>query len=171
VGITLGIDPGMKGGWAMLDDGQYVMGGRMPTKAYGKRRQVDTEAMFAQITCQQKVPHSWGPGKIEYLPPARVVVEMVFSSPQMGVVSAMSLGMAQGAALAIANRMCQQQEPVLVTPKVWKTAFALGSNKRDSLSLCAEYWPDDNNLWSVLANDGIAEAALMARWLDHTWTH
>ena len=168
MGITLGIDPGMKGGWALLDDGDYVVGGRMPTKAYGKRRQVDTEALLDHmIYMREDAETDWD----DYFPPDRVVVEMVFSSPQMGVVSAMSLGMAQGAALAVANRVCKRQEPVLVTPKVWKAAFGLGPDKRASLSLCADYWPSDTNLWTVLANDGIAEAALMARWLDQSRAH
>ena len=157
VEYTLGIDPGMKGGWAVIGegyDGYYIAGGRIPTKAYGKRRRVDTDA-WKQAFYDQKVYSV-----------DRAVCEMVWSSPQQGVVSAFSMGSALASALA----MCEiyfEVEPVLVTPVAWKKSFGLSSDKRASLDLAKDYWPDAPVKWDVLANDGIAEAALMARWLDN----
>ena len=59
--------------------------------------------------------------------------------------------------------MIRCRETEWVTPQVWKKYWGLGRDKRDSLDLARTKFgagPD----WGVLANDGIAEAALMASW-------
>tara|TARA_R110000765_G_scaffold200964_5_gene306413 strand:- start:102 stop:590 length:489 start_codon:yes stop_codon:yes gene_type:complete len=155
---TLGIDPGMKGGWAVTEKGTglFAGGGRMPTKAYGKRRQVDVIEWHRQLQALA--------GEV-----TTCCIEMVWSSPQMGVASAFSFGLAQGAALAFAQGY--GLEPTLVTPQMWKGWYVLRKDKQASLDLCEEMWPEHEKIWSVKANDGIAEAALIARWLDSRKTN
>lgn len=155
---TLGIDPGMKGGWAATEKGtgKYAGGGRMPTEPYGKRRRVDVIKWRKQLQDLR--------GDV-----VEACVEMVWSSPQMGVASAFSFGMAQGAALSFVQGY--GLTPHLVTPQLWKGWYILSSDKQDSLDMCKDLWPEQLDLWNVRANDGIAEAALISRWLDSRETY
>jgi hypothetical protein len=48
------------------------------------------------------------------------------------------------------------------SPHVWKKTMKLGSDKMQSLKRAAKLWPSASVDWRIKANDGIAEAALMA---------
>ena len=90
------------------------------------------------------------------------IVEQVGVMPRQGISSAFSFGWSTGAAVTAAAASCQSEEVVRVTPAKWKGWYGLSSDKRASLELANAYWPDE--MWKVLANDGIAEAALMCQW-------
>ena len=143
---VIGIDPGVSGGWAIMDDGELTDCGRMPTMPRGKRNIADPEVLrsyFLPFTADV------------------AVVEHVNSMPKQGVSSTFAFGMNTGIAEAVA--ILSAVEMVRVTPGVWKLHYFLKTDKRESLARAAEFWPDWGG-WDVLANDGAAEAALMARW-------
>ena len=141
--IILGIDPGAKGGWAVLHNGKLTTYGRMPLMLNGKKEVADGAALIKNI------------------PPCDVgIVEQVGVMPKQGISSAFSFGWSTGAAVTAAAVSCH--ELVRVTPAKWKNWYGLSSDKRASLELANAYWPDE--MWKVLANDGIAEAALMCQW-------
>ena len=89
------------------------------------------------------------------------VVEHVNAMPRQGVSTTFAFGMSTGIAEAAA--LFAAKEMVRVTPGVWKKHFGLSSDKRASLTVAAYHWPDWEG-WEILANDGAAEAALMALW-------
>lgn len=147
--ITLGIDPGIGGGWATLYNGKLDQWGRMPKLKVRSKTLVDAAELFNQIPpgCYQGV------------------VELVSGRPgQSGV---FAFGHSTGSATAVAMIRCTKME--WVSPQVWKKHFGLSKDKRASLDAARmKFGPGPD--WSVLANDGIAEAALMAQWYLDTKT-
>ena len=92
---------------------------------------------------------------------------MVFSRPTDGSASAFAFGLSTGAAV-MASQLCAPSNG-LVSPTVWKEAFNLTGgkeHKRQALDLAKTLfrWRGQPVDFNVLANDGIAEAALIARW-------
>lgn len=145
----LGIDPGQSGGFAMIQGTRLRFYGRMPTMKVGGKTHVDARALY-QVIVEDMYP---GPDVI--------VIEQVHAMPRQGVTSTFSFGAAFGSACATAYITGRRVE--FVTPAAWKKAMGLGSDKRSSLDAARRLWPDAVD-WSVLANDGIAEAALIAEW-------
>ena len=147
--IVLGIDPGIGGGWAVVqDDGKLLDCGRMPTMKNGKKN-VANGVVLANLVI-------W--------PIDVSVVEQVGTMPGQGISSAFSFGWSTGAAVMAGMIKSNRIDGVIrVTPQVWKRHFQLEKDKRASLNLADKLWPNWD-MWGVLANDGIAEAALMAKW-------
>jgi len=142
--MIIGIDPGKTGGVASIDRGGVIQQlTRMPLLQHGKRDLVDPAGLerFADASC--------------------IVIEQVHAMPKQGVSSTFNFGRHVGSVecWALAQRL-----PVhWVTPAVWKKYFGLSSDKRASLDRARlEFGP--RPLWDVLANDGVAEAALIALW-------
>jgi crossover junction endodeoxyribonuclease RuvC len=156
-----GIDPGMSGGWAVLSCKEgymptLVAGGRMPTIKQGSKTLVNADELYGQLT--KPLP---GPGL------DAVVLETVHAMPQQGVASTFTFGAAYGAAHAVGQLAAMRLEGV--TPQTWKKYFGLSTDKRASLDRAAAAFGRDGLVsWTVLANDGIAEAALMALWFYET---
>lgn len=144
--MIVGIDPGKSGGIAAVDmDGQFVRGMRTPLLKHGKRDLVDSAALDG-FTAED---------------PAVIVIEQVSAMPGQGVSSMFNFGRHTG---AVESWALTWQVPVQwVTPAKWKKDFSLTKDKRASLDR-ARLEFGSNPLWDVLANDGIAEAALIALW-------
>ena len=146
----LGIDPGLSGGWTQLDEeGHITAFGRMPKIPYGKRKMVDARQLY-----------------IETADCDHAVVEAVHAMPGQGVSSMFSFGSAFGVAYAVAT-IRSRTPVVLVPPQTWKRYYGLRADKREALDMAEVLWPGVLS-WGVLANDGIAEAALMAKWMLDT---
>lgn len=146
--VVVGIDPGISGGVSVLTwTGRFITGIRMPSVLMGKRAMVDTVALDALMIGFENV--------------RSVVIEAPNSMPKQGLQSTFNFGRHCG---AVEGWAVSLRCPVrLVTPSVWKKFFALSSDKRASLDRARmEFGPDER--WTVLANDGIAEAALIALW-------
>jgi hypothetical protein len=99
--IYIGIDPGVAGGIAMLNDaGEIVAAVKMPATEH------DVFAFLCESLGEE---------------PARAVLERVSSSPQMGVVSAFTFGRGYGAlrmALTVAEIPFDE-----VSPRKWQPAM------------------------------------------------
>jgi crossover junction endodeoxyribonuclease RuvC len=149
----LGIDPGLKGGWALMNDDGELMGcGRMPlTLLPRSKKGVDAAELYRLIR------YASVGDLVDY-----VCIEQVHAMPKQGVSSSFTFGMGYGAVISVAQFL--GGELFLSVPRVWKGHFGLAREKRASLAKAAELWPDELVDWSVLANDGIAEAALIAEY-------
>jgi crossover junction endodeoxyribonuclease RuvC len=148
----IGVDPGAGGGVAMLSDsGEFLGGIRMPVlQATPKVKVVDLSALDQWMRDTRPVGTS---GVLK-----GCVIEQVSAMPRQGVSSAFSFGRVTGAVEAWAAAMGRTH---WVTPAVWKKALNLTSDKQASLDKARlEFGRSD--LWTVKANDGIAEAALIA---------
>ena len=146
--IIIGIDPGQTGGVAAIDtDGQLLTYTRMPIIQHGKRKLVDTAALHRLIRPDQ--------------PSCVFCIEQVSAMPAQGSVSGFNFGRAAG---AVEGWALSYGVPVqFVTPQVWKKALNLSSDKQQSLDR-AKLEFGQLKIWDVKANDGIAEAALIALW-------
>jgi crossover junction endodeoxyribonuclease RuvC len=148
--ITIGIDCGQTGGVALISNGVFVGGMRMPIIKRGKWKHVDVIKLEQQM--RALLPHN---GDVVF------VIESVHAMPAQGVSSSFAFGRATGAAEAWA--MSHGAPVEWVSPAKWKKAMGLSSDKQASLDACKLHF-GANKLWDVKANDGIAEAALIALW-------
>ena len=146
--IVLGVDPGATGGLALVHSQtrQLIGGRRMPSMKVRGKSIVDAGEV-----------HHW----LDAVKPSFAIVEQVHAMPRQGVSSSFSFGRSTGAIEALA--MIHTDRMDWVTPAVWKKYCGLGKQKRDSLDR-AKLAFGDEFVWRALADDGIAEAALMALW-------
>jgi crossover junction endodeoxyribonuclease RuvC len=153
----IGIDPGLTGGIAVVSrDGSFVHGVRMPILLVGKRKMVDTFKLT-------QVRYEFCASSEEYRSP--VVIEANNSMPRQGLQSTFNFGRHSG---AVEGWAISTGHPLkLVTASQWKKYFGLSSDKRASMDRAALEF-GRQPLWDVLANNGIAEAALIALWWART---
>lgn len=157
---VVGIDPGLDGGLVALDAaGRLIETKRMPTLTMkkasgGTRRLIDVAGIAAFLRT-----HS----------PCTVVIEDVYSSPQMGVVGAFSFGEGKGALRGVCGSL--GLEILWVSPLTWKGKLGLllprgrGSKaahkkalKTVAIKKAQAWFPGVKGM----EHDGQAEAALLA---------
>lgn len=160
--IILGIDPGQSGGLAIVDTAIYVepvfiSGMRMPMfqTGTGTRKMVDIDKL--NMWLDQSM-----------IRPDLTVIEQVHAMPKQGVVSSFNFGRHAGAVEAWALGL--GIPVVLAHPPQWKKEMGLTRSKQDSLDLAALIF-GPHPLFEKKADDGIAEAALMALWAGRPKTH
>jgi crossover junction endodeoxyribonuclease RuvC len=147
--VIVGIDPGIKGAAAAISvRGNVVDVIDLPTRAAGKRREVDPPALLR-----------W----MRYVKPHRIIIENVHSMPKEGVVSAFRFGVAVGMIRAISYSIITDVE--LVDPAVWKAYFdLLGLDKEASRQLALSIFPDWASLLTRKMDHQRAESLLIAKW-------
>lgn len=150
--LVLGVDPGMTGGVVMVGgDGALHARCRMPVIQMAGKKHVDARKLVEWLDLLGNVPD-------------RVVVEQVASMPKQGVASTFTFGAAYGAVLAVTMSFYPQVAVTLVRPNEWKKGMQLLKQpKQASLDACRMRFGDDP-YWEVKANEGVAEAALIASW-------
>jgi crossover junction endodeoxyribonuclease RuvC len=150
---TLGIDPGVNGALALLDDAGECRGVLdMPTLAAGGkkgRRILDGPALIR-----------W----LRKLPPGRVtaMLEEVSSMPRDGHVAAFSFGRTYGTtetALAAAGIPYRT-----VRPAIWKKVMGVLADKDHARMKATQLIPSGAKHWPLKKHDGRAEAALIAQY-------
>lgn len=142
----IGIDPGLSGALAVLDlKGSLLDTFSMPT--YTLKRSGDEKKMIDEV----------GVFKIlrDHAPEA-VWIEDVWSSSQMGVVSAFSFGEGKG----ILKGACAGigVKPRYVPPAVWKAVMGVSANKKTSKARALQLFPGKEKL---LRSADKCEAALI----------
>jgi Holliday junction resolvasome RuvABC endonuclease subunit len=144
--IYLGFDPGFSGAWGMIDHHSNFVGcGDMVNNG----SYILTDEVMAEINQARNGDDM------------EVVIELVASMPKQGVASTFKFGMAFGATIALAERIrCPFH---FVTPRIWKKALGLDSDKNRSLALGRDLWPEAP--LSRQKDNGRAEALLIAEWL------
>jgi len=146
--IFAGIDPGLGGGWAEIhENGSMVNAGRMPLITVRGKKVVNVKRLAHLISFAD-----------------HVVIENVHAMPGQGVSSSFTFGMANMACIAAALQQHGEDTIHFVQPAQWKRGMKLTKDKNRSLAQAKRRWPHSTIDWTVKANDGIAEAALMALW-------
>lgn len=139
--IYMGIDPGKKGGIALLtEDGQ--------TEAYPYAEQT------LQSICHTNAFHD-----------VICCLEQVHAMPKQGVTSMFTFGMGYGYIKGTleAYSIPYQEIP----PQKWKKEFGLNTDKQKSIDVARKLFPKTDFRPSErcrVDNDGMAEAALMAEY-------
>lgn len=143
---VIGIDPGKKGGIAVLRDGELI--GAYPWHP-------------ARLTTVLRCP----------VRPSLVVVEKVHAMPGQGVTSMFHFGQNFGEIIGICYAMNFSEgigNLMLASPQTWKRACGLiGGSKGDSIRLAMELYPGTDFKATQSARgpaDGLCEAALIARY-------
>ena len=152
--FVIGIDPGLTGGLAAVDGNIVVATLRMPVVSVGKHRIVDGGELYRFLDAWMYDAEC-------------VVIERNSSRPGQGVASSFAFGRATGAVEAAAMAVYGTTSVLWVSPRVWKPCMGLNSNKELSLRKAAQLLTLDKYTsvdWSIKANHGIAEAALLARY-------
>jgi crossover junction endodeoxyribonuclease RuvC len=149
--LIIGVDPGSKGAFALLDSmGELLDVEDMPV--VGKHVSVP---LVADILGDWTHPITSSEAPI-------VVIEDVWSSPQMGVTSAFSFGRSKGLVEGIATMADCRVD--YVTPAKWKREMKLGKDKGEARDMAMRRWPKQRDKFKRVKDDGRAEAALIALW-------
>jgi crossover junction endodeoxyribonuclease RuvC len=142
---VIGIDPGMKGAIAYVDQGKLLTVADMPEVG----GDLSTALLHQMVRMH---PVVWG------------AVERVHSMPKQGVSTTFKFGMAYGMArAAVGSLLVPMEEP---TPNVWKKMFNLSADKEKSRLLALKLFPDQAVLFKNKQDHGRAEAALIALWCE-----
>lgn len=156
--IYIGIDPGLTGAVAILQENAPPIVHDMPTMAYGKSAQVGRALDCAALAAILYPFSRLGFGD--------VFVERVGAFPGQGVSSTFSLGMSYWGAVGVARAL---EFPVhLVEPRTWKSFFQLDADKAKSLTLARSLYPGVG--LKLKRDHNRAEALLIARYGRIGWT-
>lgn len=162
--IICGVDPGNAGALAFYNPttNRIVHILDVPTINVSKKKGKTKTIISWPTLVQQLKSAGYGAGA-----PIQVYLELVSSSPQMGVTSSFAFGRGFG---GLENLFAVFEWPLeYVTPAVWKRHFKLGRDKEASRSKASLIMPADTGLWTPKRGDvtklqaeGRAEAALIA---------
>lgn len=150
-GYAMGIDPGIEGGWAVVDDDDsLVAAGALPTVGEGRSRVLSAPLFTSLVTLY---------------PPKSVALERVGAMPGNGAVSMFRFGQSVGVIEGVLGAL---GTPIIrVAPTVWKRSFGLPREKEAARQKAIETWPALATLhFSRKKDHGVAEAALIALWLQ-----
>lgn len=151
----LGIDPGLSGALAFYDPRTnqlevFDMPTYTITSGGKQRRRIDLHQLVR--TVRIFAPHT-----------EHAIIEEVGAMPGQGVTSMFSFGFSAGAVqMAVVASSIRFE---MVTPRVWKGAMKLKTNKDESRRLASRLMPKHSELWKLVKHDGRAEAALLAYYL------
>lgn len=141
----IGIDPGQKGGIAMLNDHWEPRASCHPMPLSADK-EIDVVAIHQLIA--------------EWPSPRRVAIEKVASMPKQGVASVFTFGKGYGRVLGMLEVVGYSYE--LVRPQVWKAALGVTADKGKAIATAKRMFPE---LAGTIGNhDGMAEALLIAIW-------
>lgn len=143
--IYIGIDPGQKGGIAVI---------------YDELEEPEiTVVPYSDMELIERCEALTG------LPGVRCCLEAVHAMPKQGVRSTFTFGESYGYIRGVleANRISYQ----VIPPERWKKEFGLNTDKKKSVAVCKALFPDVSLLpteRSRVDSDGMAEALLMAEY-------
>lgn len=139
--IYIGIDPGQKGGIAILYDNGLLL-----TEPYSDTALLETCADLKDTQCI-------------------CCLERVHSMPNQGVASTFKFGAGYGFIKGVLSACGIPYQEIL--PQRWKKEFGLNSDKMQSIEVCRSIFPNVNLKRTErckVNHDGMAEAALMAEY-------
>jgi len=142
--ISVGIDPGKSGGFAILRDGKCVRAKKWDDVEFIAAMQWVADQTLSSI---------------------RVCVEKVGAMPHQGVTSMFNFGVSFGFIQGVLQAYGIPYQ--LVPPGTWKKEFGLTSDKQTSVDVCRRLFPDVSLLPTErckVPSDGLAESLLMAEY-------
>lgn len=144
--IVLGVDPGISGALAWLNNGELFDAVDMPTVAGG----VNAAAFVPWLSHPDTRPDL-------------AVVEQVHSMPGQGVASTFKFGAAYGCVLGVLGYAGIRVQHV--TPGKWKKSFSLvGKDKDEARKMAIDLWPEQQGLFKRKKDCGRADATLIGLW-------
>jgi crossover junction endodeoxyribonuclease RuvC len=147
--LTIGVDPGLSGAIAVLDNtGELVTVADLPFVHDKSLAWVSGDVLQVMLLNALQ-------GR-----PARAYVERVGSMPGQGVASSFQFGCGFGSILSVLQTMLISM--ALVTPAVWKRSYGLDKDKHSSLHKARLMWPRAD--LRLIKHDGRAEALLIAEY-------
>ena len=145
--IYIGIDPGKKGGYAIIYANEFC--------DYAITCHAFTEKGFIDDIKREELQKDY----------CRCCLEKVHAMPKQGVSSTFTFGNGYGFLRGVLQTVgISYQE---ITPQRWKAEFGLNSDKAKSIEVCQRLFPNVNLLpteKSRKPSDGMAEALLMAEY-------
>ena len=154
----IGIDPGLSGGIAVLENNKILNMFDMPVMAEGKKnkRQLNSAQLVSLIKDNIKVNEE-----------IVVVVEQVNAMPGQGVTSMFNFGQTFGAIKGVCAAL---ELPIFfVRPSKWKKHFELiNSSKDSSRSKAIEMYPALSNQLAKKKDVNKSDAILIARYYSET---
>jgi len=151
----LGIDPGISGAIAVLDENEDIVQiFDMPTleviTGKSKKQRVNPQSIVSELKLFKDQ-------RIEGL------IEQVNAMPNQGVTSMFSFGRSLGILEGVLAGLDIPYN--LVTPTVWKKRMNVNSSKDGARELAMRTWSNKSELFKRKKDDGRAEAALLALYL------
>lgn len=146
--MILGIDPGISGALAWVDnDGYLIATHDMPVVEVVGKKKVSPQILTALIEARL---------------PRLVVVEEVGAMPGQGVTSMFNFGYSAGVIAGVAAGL--KLPTALYRPATWKRSAGVPADKGAARQMAQRFWPGARDFDRV-KDDGRAEAALLARWV------
>ena len=150
--LIVGVDPGLSGAVAFLNDGELLSVQDLPVVEVGHGKGARKELSPALL--HDMLVHT----EVRI---GLAVVEDV-NAFGMGRTSAYRFGKNVGQIEAVLA--CCGIRTLTVTPNKWKKAMGLRADKSLSRALALKLWPDQSHHFARVKDDGRAEAALIAEW-------
>ena len=144
--IIIGIDPGLSGGIAVIENGRIVETHRMPVVKFGTKKVLDSRGLREIL--------------IERDYASRVIIEKVHAMPGQGVTSMFTFGFGCGVIEGVLAGTTMPFE--YVTPQKWQSilnGIDSALKKKRSVVYCKGRYPTIGKL-----TDGEADAVCMALW-------
>ena len=154
----IGIDPGLSGAIAILENNKVIEVLEMPTMAEGKKNKKQLNS--AQLVSQLK-------SYVIYKDEIAVVVEQVNAMPGQGVTSMFNFGQTFGAIKGVCAAL---ELPIFfVRPLKWKKYFDLVNSSKDaSRTKVIEMYPSLSKILSKKKDVNKSDAILIARYFSET---
>ena len=156
--IIVGIDPGLSGAIAILENNKVVKLFDMPVMAEGKKNKKQLNSAQLVNIIKDNI------GSAEHI---AVVVEQVNAMPGQGVTSMFNFGQTFGAIKGVCAAL---KLPIFfVRPSKWKKYFELiNSSKDSSRTKVIEMYPSLSNQLSKKKDVNKSDAILIARFYSET---
>ena len=180
--LVVGIDPGITGGIAVLNDGKFVEGFDMPQQDKGKPQRKRNKA-GVMVTRQKKEIDPWALHKIlDYISDdIHIFIEQVSAGAfgqgkdgeqrTQGVVSAFGFGDSFGVIRGVCASIVGRENLHLVRPQEWKKLRGLVGCDKDVARKSAIVWYGDAASYLGRKKDiGRADAIMIADYGHHYLT-
>jgi crossover junction endodeoxyribonuclease RuvC len=156
--IIIGIDPGLSGGIAVLDNNKVIDLFDMPVMADGKKNKKQLNSALLAKLIKEKTSNS---------SESAVIVEQVNAMPGQGVTSMFNFGQTFGAIKGICATL---ELPIFfVRPSKWKKHFELINSSKDaSRTKAIEMYPHLAQELSKKKDVNKSDAILIARFYCET---
>jgi len=156
--IIIGIDPGLSGGIAVLDNNKVLELFDMPVMADGKKNKKQLNSALLAKLIKESISNN---------SESAVIVEQVNAMPGQGVTSMFNFGQTFGAIKGICATL---ELPIFfVRPSKWKKHFELINSSKDaSRTKAIEMYPKLSNQLSKKKDVNKSDAILIARFFSET---
>jgi len=148
---TLGIDVGLNGAIALVQDGDLIGVVDMPTVTLDRNGKAKRQVSVPELV-----------DIIKTFDPNEAYVEKVFAMAGQGVTSVFSFGRSLGVVEGVLTTM--KIKTTLMTPQTWQKGLGMTGGKDGSRARAMELFPEQTALFKRVKDDGRSDAALIALW-------